>query len=206
MQPIAVLSLTHTPGASAPFANATVPVKQVWPATSCVGHNAPVPGVGRAGVVVGVGRGAGVGVAAVACVGIGVGDRVGEGEGDGDGVGEGVGVAVGVGVAAGVVAAGLGVAGAAVWGAALEGEALMTGVAVDAGAAGEEEAGVGATAEGGGTSAAVAAALVGGLAELPPGPGASGCRADGRHAITSSAAPSHGAIRRNRMTLPPTRD
>jgi hypothetical protein len=113
MQPIAMLSLTQTPGAAAPPAKASVPLKQVWLAASCAGQAPVLPGVGGAGVSVGgeeggaVGAVVGVGVdGAGVSVGVGVGASVGACVGGGVGVGAGVGGAVGVAAGAEVGAVG----------------------------------------------------------------------------------------------------
>ena len=225
---VAVLSWTHTPGAGAPLAKTSVPVKQVCPAGTCVGQAPPVPGVGVAGVGLGVGVGVGVasGVAVCAPVGKGVGNGVtgtegcgmvgagvpeaagvcvGEGEGVGEGVGVGVGIAVGRGVAVGVAGTGVGVAGVAVCGGAL-GPPLVAGTTVAAGAAGEGEAA--ADADGGAAGVAVTSVPAEGWLELPVGALARGRCAVGRHAqaVARKAATSGSAIRRNRMSLPPRRD
>jgi len=225
-----VLSWTQTPGAGAPLAKTSVPVKQVCPAGTCAGHAPPVPGVGVAGVGLGVGVGVGVasGVAVCAPVGKGVGNGVtgtegcamvgagvpeaagvcvGEGDGVGEGVGLRVGVAVGMGVAAGVAGAGVGVAGVAVCGGAL-GPPLVPGAAVAPGAAGEGEAAADADADGSAAGVAVTSVPAEGWLELPVGALARGRCAVGRHAqaVARKAATSGSAIRRNRMPLPPRRD
>ena len=218
-----MLCWTHTPGAGAPLAKTSVPVKQVWPAGTCVGHVPPLPGVGVAAVGLGegVGVGAGLGVcgngvgkgvtgtdgcgivgagvpeAAGVCVGADDGDA----EGDGLGLGLAVGAAVGATVAGGVVA--VGVAGAAVSAAAL-GEPLATAVAVDAGATGDEDADADADADWTGA----VAPLADGRTEPPVCALARGRCTVGTdaQAVARKAATSVSAIRRNRMTLPPTRD
>lgn len=206
-------------------------MKHVCPAGTCVGHVPPVPGVGLAGVGLGdgVGVGVGSGVAVCAPVGNGVGNGVngtegcgtvgagvpdaagvcvgvGDAVGVGEGVGLGVGVAVGSGVAAGVVAAGGGVEGVAVCGDALAAP-LVAGVAVEAGAAGEDEPATDAEA-GTTTGVAPAVAVAEGWAEPPLCGLARGRCAVGRQAqaVARKAATSVNAISRNRMTLPPRRD
>ena len=237
-----MLCWTHTPGAGAPLAKTSVPVKQVWPAGTCVGHVPPLPGVptvpnpsppppqpqpqpqpqpspqngdlsyaapadanpaaqkpyGYTGPTGRVFLG-GVPEAAGVCVGADDGDA----EGDGLGLGLAVGAAVGATVAGGVVA--VGVAGAAVSAAAL-GEPLATAVAIDAGATGDEDADADADTNADWTGAV--APLADGRTEPPVCALARGRCTVGTdaQAVARKAATSVSAIRRNRMTLPPTRD
>ena len=220
-----MLCWTHTPGAGAPLAKTSVPVKQVWPAGTCVGHVPPLPGVGA--VTVGRGEGVGVGAGLGVCgkgvgkgvtgtdgcgivgagvpeaAGVCVGADDGDAEGDGLGLGLAVGAAVGATVAGGVVA--VGVAGAAVSAAAL-GEPLATAVAIDAGATGDEDADADADTNADWTGAV--APLADGRTEPPVCALARGRCTVGTdaQAVARKAATSVSAIRRNRMTLPPTRD